>query len=144
MNRKAIFGLSIVIITLLFSSALSPVAAQTSSLSNTTSSAKNPPWPVNLYEFYRTDCPHCQALAPTITELENKYPTLHVYRYETTNSENYALFQKFLTAYGMQADTVPTTFIGNQSFVSELAAQQIESRRRDLSRFWARNAVRRD
>ena len=127
MNRKAIFGLSIVIITLLFSSALSPVAAQTSSLSNTTSSAKNPPWPVNLYEFYRTDCPHCQALAPTITELENKYPTLHVYRYETTNSENYALFQKFLTAYGMQADTVPTTFIGNQSFVSELAAQQIEA-----------------
>jgi cytochrome c biogenesis protein CcdA/glutaredoxin len=127
MNRKAIFGLSIVIITLLFSSALSPVAAQTSSISNTTSSAKNPPWPVNLYEFYRNDCPHCQALAPTITKLENQYPTLHVYRYETTNNENYALFQKFLTAYGLQADTVPTVFIGNQSFVSDLAASQIEA-----------------
>ncbi|MGZ4881498.1 MAG: hypothetical protein ACXV7G_10610 [Halobacteriota archaeon] len=127
MNRKAIFGLSIVIITLLFSSALSPVAAQTSSLSNTTSSANYPPWPVNLYEFYRSDCPHCQALAPTITNLENQYPTLHVYRYETTNSENYALFQKFLAAYGNLTDTVPTVFIGDKSFVSELAAPQIEA-----------------
>src|SRR5664280_1496723 len=118
MNRKAIFGLSIVIITLLFSSALSPVAAQTSSLSNTTSSAKNPPWPVNLYEFYRTDCPHCQAIAPTIDALARQYPTLHVYKIETQNDANYSLFvQKFLPAYNLTIDSVPTIFIGNKKFV---------------------------
>src|SRR5450756_1509882 len=82
MHKKALFGLSIVLITLLFSSAVGSVAAQTS-LSNTTSSAKYPPWPVYLYEFYSTNCPHCQAIAPMIEELARQYPTLHVIKIET-------------------------------------------------------------
>jgi cytochrome c biogenesis protein CcdA/thiol-disulfide isomerase/thioredoxin len=117
MNRKAIFGLSIVIITLLFSSALSPVAAQTSSLSNTTSSAKHPSWPVNLYEFYSTNCPHCQAIAPTIDELARQYPTLHVYKIETGNNANYSLFtDKFMPAYGVSVYSTPTVFIGKKVY----------------------------
>ncbi len=117
MHKKAIFGLSIVLITLLFSSAVGPVAAQTPSLSNTTSIAKYPPWPVNLYEFYRTDCPHCQAIAPTIAALERQYPTLHVYRIETQNDANYTLFQKFIAAYNMTFDSVPSIFIGKKKFL---------------------------
>jgi cytochrome c biogenesis protein CcdA/thiol-disulfide isomerase/thioredoxin len=117
MHKKAIFGLSIVLITLLFSSAVGPVAAQTPSLSNTTTSVKYPPWPINLYEFYRTDCPHCQAIAPTIDALARQYPTLHVYRIETTNDANYSLFvQKFLPAYNLTIDSVPTIFIGKKAF----------------------------
>jgi len=117
MNRKAIFGLSIVIITLLFSSALSPVAAQTSSLSNTTSSAKYPPWPVYLYEFYSTTCPHCQAIAPMIEELAEQYPTLHVIKIETGNNANYSLFtDKFMPAYGVSVYSTPTIFIGKKVY----------------------------
>ena len=55
----------------------------TSPVNASSSGAKYPPYPVNLYEFYRTDCPHCQALAPTIDALAAKYPTLHVYKIET-------------------------------------------------------------
>ncbi|MGZ8884928.1 MAG: thioredoxin family protein, partial [Halobacteriota archaeon] len=91
-SRKATIGLSIALIILLCSSAVGSVAAQTTPLSNTTSSAKHPPWPVNLYEFYRTDCPHCQAIAPTIDALARQYPTLHVYKIETQNDANYSLF----------------------------------------------------
>jgi len=115
--RKAAIGLSIALIILLFSSAVSPVTAQTSSLSNTSSSAKNPPWPVYLYEFYRTDCPHCQAIAPMIDELARQYPTLHVYKIETQNNANYSLFtDKFLKAYNLTIDSVPTIFIGKKAF----------------------------
>jgi cytochrome c biogenesis protein CcdA/thiol-disulfide isomerase/thioredoxin len=117
-RRKATIGLSIALIILLCSSAVGSVAAQTTPLSNTTSSAKYPPWPVNLYEFYRTDCPHCQAIAPTIDALARQYPTLHVYKIETQNDANYSLFvQKFLPAYNLTIDSVPTIFIGNKKFV---------------------------
>jgi cytochrome c biogenesis protein CcdA/thiol-disulfide isomerase/thioredoxin len=114
--RKTTIGLSITLIILLCSSAVSSVIAQTPSLSNTTSSAKNPSWPVNLYEFYRTDCPHCQAIAPQIDALARQYPTLHVYKIETQNDANYSLFQKFLKAYNLTIDSVPTIFIGKKAF----------------------------
>ncbi|MGZ5502264.1 MAG: hypothetical protein ACXWET_02425 [Halobacteriota archaeon] len=127
MHKKALFVLSIVLITLLFSSAVGPVAAQTSSLSNTTSSVKYPPWPVNLYEFYRSDCPHCMALMPTIDALASQYPTLHVYKYEIQNDANYSLFQKFLSAYGLKFDTVPTVVIGKQQFQGDEYTPQIKA-----------------
>jgi cytochrome c biogenesis protein CcdA/thiol-disulfide isomerase/thioredoxin len=116
-NKKAIVGLSIVLITLLFSSAVGSVAGQTSSQSNTTSGAKYPPYPVNLYEFYKTDCPHCQALAPTIDALAAQYPTLHVYKIETNNNTNHSLFaDKFMPAYNVKVDSVPTVLIGTKAF----------------------------
>jgi cytochrome c biogenesis protein CcdA len=128
-QRKALFGLSSMLIILLLFSAMSPAAAQTSASATTTAaSATYPPYPVNLYEFYRSDCPHCQALAPHIQALEAKYPTLHVYQYETQNDANFSLFETFESAYGMKLlDTVPTVFIGKQYFVSDSAEPQIEA-----------------
>jgi cytochrome c biogenesis protein CcdA/thiol-disulfide isomerase/thioredoxin len=128
MGKKALVGLSLALAIVMCCPFISPVAAQASP-SHVTSAAPAPypPYPVSLYEFYSTNCPHCQALAPHISALESQYPTLHVYRYEITNSENYALFQQFLTAYGLKSDIVPTVFIGNQSFISDLAAPQIDA-----------------
>jgi len=128
MHKKAIVGLSIVLITLLFSSAIGPVAGQTSSLSNTTSSAKYPPYPVNLYEFYKTDCPHCQALMPKIDALAAQYPTLHVHKIEINNNTNYSIFaDKFLPAYGLKIDGVPAVFIGTKAFQGDEFAPQIQA-----------------
>ncbi len=128
MHKKAIVGLSIVLITLLFSSAVGSVAGQTSSLSNSTSSAKYPPYPVNLYEFYKTDCPHCQALAPTIDALAAQYPTLHVHKIEINNNTNYSIFaDKFLPAYGLKIDGVPAVFIGTKAFQGDEFASQIQA-----------------
>jgi cytochrome c biogenesis protein CcdA len=129
-HGKALIGLSLTLIFLICCSVISPAAAQTSSPSSSTTaaSAQYPPWPVNLYEFYRSDCPHCQALAPHIAALAAEYPTLHVYQYETQNDANFSLFETFESAYGMKLlDTVPTVFIGNQSFVSDTAEPQIEA-----------------
>jgi cytochrome c biogenesis protein CcdA/thiol-disulfide isomerase/thioredoxin len=108
---------------------MGPVAAQAQSESNVTSGAQGqyPPYPVNLYEFYRSDCAHCQALAPHINALAAEYSTLHVYQYETQNDANYTLFTTFRAAYGDKFDTVPTVFIGNQSFFSDESAPQIEA-----------------
>ena len=128
-QRKAVISLSLVVVILLLCSAVGSVAAQavSSPASNSTRTAQYPPYPVNLYEFYRSDCPHCQALMPHIDALIAKYPTLHVYRYETQNDANYSLFQKFLSAYGLKFDTVPTVLIGTQSYQSDEYAPQIEA-----------------
>jgi thiol-disulfide isomerase/thioredoxin len=125
------FSVVILLITVLFAGAVAvPAAAQATAptVSTTSASAQYPPWPVNLYEFYRTDCPHCQALALNIDTLAAKYPTLHIYLYETQNDANFSLFERFESAYGMKLlDTVPTVFIGKQSFVSDTAEPQIEA-----------------
>jgi cytochrome c biogenesis protein CcdA/glutaredoxin len=129
MRGKTIIAFSIVLAALVCVSAISSVAAQTPSPVNSTAvaSAKYPPYPVNLYEFYRSDCPHCMALMPTIDALASQYPTLHVYKYEIQNDANYSLFQKFLSAYGLKFDTVPTVVIGKEQFQGDEYAPQIKA-----------------
>jgi len=124
-HRKLLVGLSVALIILICCSAVSVAAASSSSSTTTATSAKYPPYPVNLYEFYLSTCPHCQALAPHIAALAAEYPTLHVYQYETSNASNYSLFQTFQSAYGVKFDTVPTVFVGTQFWQSDLDAPQI-------------------
>jgi cytochrome c biogenesis protein CcdA len=67
------------------------------------------------------------ALMPTIDALARQYPTLHVYKYEIQNDANYSLFQKFLSAYGLKFDTVPTVVIGKEQFQGDEYASQIKA-----------------
>jgi thiol-disulfide isomerase/thioredoxin len=129
MRGKTIIAFSIVLAALVCVSAISSVAAQTPSPESSTAvaSAKYPPYPVNLYEFYSSTCPHCAALAPTIAALESQYPTLHVYRYEIGNNENYSLFTTFRTEYGLKFDTVPTVVIGKEKYQGDEYAPQIKA-----------------
>ena len=129
MRGKTIVAFSIILAALVCVSAISSVAAQTPSPESPTAvaSAKYPPYPVNLYEFYRSDCPHCAALMPTIDGLASQYPTLHVYKYEIQNDANYSLFQKFLSAYGLKFDTVPTVIVGNEKWQGDEYAPQIKA-----------------
>jgi cytochrome c biogenesis protein CcdA len=64
---------------------------------------------------------------PTIDGLASQYPTLHVYKYEIQNDANYSLFQKFLSAYGLKFDTVPTVVVGKQQFQGDEYAPQIKA-----------------
>ena len=126
-HKKVLVSLSVALILFMCCSAMTVAAAQPSSSGTTAASAKYPPYPVNLYEFYLSSCPHCQALAPHIAALAAEYPTLHVYQYETSNDANYSLFQTFMSAYGVKFDTVPTVFVGTQAFQGDAAAPQIEA-----------------
>ncbi len=127
MRAKTIIAFSIVLAALVCVSTISSVAAQTPSPATAVAGAKYPPYPVNLYEFYRTDCPHCAALKPHIDALASQYPTLHVYMYETQNDANYSLLQTFMSAYNLKLDTVPSVFVGKQAFQSDEYASQIEA-----------------
>ena len=129
MRGKTIIAFSIILAALVCVSAIGSVAAQTPSPVSPTAvaSAKYPPYPVNLYEFYGNTCPHCAALAPTIDALASQYPTLHVYRYEIGNDANYSLFTTFRNAYGLKFDTVPTVIVGNEKWQGDEYAPQIKA-----------------
>lgn len=122
-SRKRVIGLTIVLVILLCGFAINSASAKTavSSKVSGTARAAYPPYPVNMYEFYRADCPHCQALMPTIDALANSYPTLHVYKYETQNDANYSLFLRFMHLYGMKFDAVPTVIIGSKYFQGDVS-----------------------
>ncbi len=128
-SRKRIIGLTILCAVLICGLTTNLATAQSTPSTDVTSTAavKYPPYPVNLYLFHRADCPHCQALMPTIDALAAQYPTLHVYKYETTSNENYALFSQFLDAYKLKFDTVPSVFIGTKAYQGEEYAPQIQS-----------------
>ncbi|MGZ4862802.1 MAG: hypothetical protein ACXV2E_08500 [Halobacteriota archaeon] len=129
-SGKRVIVLTILVAFLLCSLATNLAAAQTTPSADITGTAvaKYPPYPVNLYLFYRSDCPHCHALMPTIDGLAAQYPTLHVYKYETQNDANFSLFQQFEDAYKMKRlDTVPAVFVGKQAFLSEESAPQIQA-----------------
>ncbi len=67
-----------------------------------------------VYFFWGDGCPHCAVQKPFLEEMEQKYPDLVVKMYETwKDKDNAELFQEMAEAYGIQAQGVPTTFIGD-------------------------------
>ncbi len=85
---------------------------------------------VNLYFFYGQGCPHCASEEIFLEELEQKYPTLEIFRYEVySNGDNQELFQQCSALAGTEIQGVPTTFIDMKPHIgfSNSIAQQIES-----------------
>ncbi len=67
---------------------------------------------VDLMLFYGQGCPHCGAEEAWLEDMQIKYPTLKVHRYEVySNKENRKLFQRLSEAHGVEVGGVPTTFI---------------------------------
>lgn len=78
----------------------------------------SPPGQVILYYFWGDGCPHCAAAKPVLEQLGQRYPGLQVRAYEVWNSEaNRDLFARLAGAYGFEARSVPTFFLGNQHWV---------------------------
>lgn len=83
-----------------------------------------------VYFFFGEGCPHCTSQKPYLNEWADKYPEIEIRSFETwSNKENAALFQEVAKAYGIQARWVPTTFIGEKSWVgfSSSRAPEIEN-----------------
>lgn len=74
---------------------------------------------VNMYLFYRSDCPHCAALEEYLEkEIIPNYSNLKIYKYDVlTSSESRELMNKAEEALGETVTSVPYTVIGTKSFV---------------------------
>lgn len=67
-----------------------------------------------MYYFWGDGCPYCASQKVYLDELKAKYPELEIRAYETwKNSSNANYFQEMAEAYGIKAQGVPATFIGD-------------------------------
>ncbi|MBA3064855.1 hypothetical protein FP803_05450 [Candidatus Woesearchaeota archaeon] len=70
---------------------------------------------VVLFMFYGQGCPHCGKMELFLNDLEDKYPTLKVERYEVyNNQDNRELFENIASAYDAEIVGVPAVFIDNK------------------------------
>jgi len=73
---------------------------------------------VCVYYFYGRDCLSCAEISPFISEMEEKYPDLHVHKLEIWyNETNRDLFFKFCDVYCIDEKLVPIVFISDKSFI---------------------------
>jgi thiol-disulfide isomerase/thioredoxin len=73
---------------------------------------------VNLYLFYRYDCPHCEALQDALKDIVKEYPELKIYKYETAkSSKNRELMSTAEKALNLTTPYVPFTIIGDKYFI---------------------------
>lgn len=76
-----------------------------------------------LHFFWGDGCPYCTTQKVFLEQLAIDYPELEIIRHETWNdADNYALFQEYAAAYGVDARGVPATFMGNKSWIGFNAA----------------------
>ncbi len=82
--------------------------------------------PATMLYFWGDGCPHCAAAAPFLDELEARYPTLEIQRYEVWyDADNRALLQEVADAYDVMVRGVPVFFIGDamwEGFADSLKA----------------------
>ncbi len=77
--------------------------------------APAPSEPIELILFWGDGCPHCEAERAFLEDLLADYPDLVVKEYEVWGSAaNRQLFVETANAAGVEAQAVPTTFIGDR------------------------------
>ena len=68
--------------------------------------------------FYGEGCPHCGKASLFLDEIQEKYPSLEVKKYEIYfNEENRQLFQEVANNYETEIQGVPTIFINDKALV---------------------------
>jgi cytochrome c biogenesis protein CcdA/glutaredoxin len=73
---------------------------------------------VDLAFFYGQGCPHCAKEEVFLEDMQEKYPTLKVHRYEVySDQENRELFMHMAEAFGGEIGGVPTTFVNGKMIV---------------------------
>jgi cytochrome c biogenesis protein CcdA len=73
-----------------------------------------------IYFFYGQNCPHCASIEPFVQEMAAKHPQVELKPYEIYfNSTNQAMFNDFVSRYGISMAGVPAAFIGDRALVGE-------------------------
>lgn len=103
------------------------------SIANSTEAKDNP---ITLYFFYGQGCPHCAQMEVFLEDLNVKYPTLEIKRYETYfDQESRELFEKISKSYNTEIKGVPAIFI-NDKFIfgfNEAIGESIEQEIKNCS-----------
>jgi len=75
---------------------------------------------VCIVYFYSDTCPHCQNTKPFLNEMELKYgDKISITRYDVSQPENVALYNKFCTAKNYSGKSIPLIGINDNFFVGE-------------------------
>jgi cytochrome c biogenesis protein CcdA/thiol-disulfide isomerase/thioredoxin len=73
---------------------------------------------VDIVLFYGQGCPHCAGMMNFLEQAQQEHGAIELHTYEIYfNRDSIPLFEQIATAYGKGINAVPTTFIGNESFV---------------------------
>ena len=73
---------------------------------------------VHLHVFYGQGCLHCSSLLSFLESIEDKYPTLKVYKHEVyQDNEGRELFKELSERFNTQIEGVPTSFINDRVIV---------------------------
>ena len=73
---------------------------------------------VIAYQFYGEGCPHCSGEANFLEDMEAKYPSLEIRKYEIyLHPENRDLFEQMAQTYEIEIQGVPTVFIDEKVIV---------------------------
>lgn len=71
---------------------------------------------VNIYLFHSRDCFHCKDEIKFLDLVSERYSNVRVYKYEIHDSDNNDKYKKIAELYGLSADVVPFTVIGDKFF----------------------------
>ena len=100
-----------------------------SSLASASANDDDSPARVELVLFYGEGCPYCAKERAFLVGLQERQPLLDVIAYEVWHDEeNRRLFQQTAAAFGVDARSVPTTFLGETVWIGfdSSVQQQIE------------------
>ena len=89
-----------------------------SSLASASANDDDSPARVELVLFYGEGCPYCAKERAFLVGLQERQPLLDVIAYEVWHDEeNRRLFQQTAAAFGVDARSVPTTFLGETVWI---------------------------
>lgn len=72
---------------------------------------------VNIYLFYSEQCSYCQEEIKLLNELEDKYDSINIYRYEIFDLDNRNKLRDVLDIYEVNSSGVPFVVIGDTYYM---------------------------
>jgi len=71
---------------------------------------------VNIYLFYSDTCPHCAKEKELLSELQDEYDNIRIYKYEISNKDNSMLLDEVAMMFDTKVTGVPFTVIGEKIY----------------------------
>lgn len=71
---------------------------------------------VNIYLFYSDTCPHCASEKVLLSELEDEYDNIRIYKYEISDKDNSKLLDEVAGLFDTKVTGVPFTVIGEKVY----------------------------